>query len=401
MATNSLAVCTIVAKEALAIIKNTIAFAKNVNRDYESEFESNQSRGYSPGNTVNIKLPPRFQYRAGRVASPQAVTETTIPLVVSQGGCDLGFTGFEQTLSLQQREKKIMAAVATVVNEIDRQGLDMVRKSVYNSVGTVGSLPTTQANALNTILTAQQKLDENGAPRDMNRAFCVNPAMNAALVQGLAGLFNNQKNISDQYTKGMMVEGIGANWMMDQNVTAQTNGTAAVSNINGSNQTGATITVNAITGTLKQGQLITLPGVNSVNPQSRADTGSLQGFVVTADTVTGATSIPISPAIVTSGAFQNVTASPTSGSPWVLIGTASAVIDQNVVFHEDAFTLAMVPMAEPPPGAGAVCKQMSDDGFTVKVTQYYDGTNDQLNMRLDVLFGWLATYPQFACKILK
>ncbi|MFK5283149.1 hypothetical protein ACI3PL_26620, partial [Lacticaseibacillus paracasei] len=62
---NTLVTCSLVAKEALAVLENQLAFASNVNRDYEAEFTSNQSRGYSPGATINIKRPPRYQYRAG------------------------------------------------------------------------------------------------------------------------------------------------------------------------------------------------------------------------------------------------------------------------------------------------------------------------------------------------
>ena len=69
--TNTLVTCAIVAKESLAILENMIAFAGMVNRDWEDEFTGNQSRGYSPGQTINIKRPPRYTYRAGRVALPQ------------------------------------------------------------------------------------------------------------------------------------------------------------------------------------------------------------------------------------------------------------------------------------------------------------------------------------------
>ncbi len=37
-------------------------------------------------------------------------------------------------------------------------------------------------------------------------------------------------------------------------------------------------------------------------------------------------------------------------------------------------------------------------GFTIKVTEFYDGVNDNSIMRLDVLFGWAATYPELAVK---
>lgn len=398
---NVLVTSSLVAKEALAILQNMLGFAKNVNRDYQDEFTGNQSRGYSPGQTINIKRPPRYTYRAGRVSVPQATVETTVPLTLSQGGTDLNFTSFERTLSVQQFEQKMQAAVAAVVNEIDRQGLDMARRTVANAVGTVGALPTTQATALAIMTQGQQKLDEMAAPRDRMRSIVVNPAMNASIVQGLAGLFNNSSSIGKQYQSGMFVDGLGLNVAMDQNVSRHVNGTAvaATNTVNGAGQTGATLTVNALNGTLTVGTVFTIAGVNSVNPQSRQDTGSLQQFVVTAAAASSATSVSISPAIVPSGAFQNVTASPANSATITILGAASAAYDTNIMYHRDAFTLAMVPMFEPLAGTGAKVTQMSDDGFTVKVTQFYDGVNDNNLMRLDVLFGWAATYPELACKV--
>lgn len=137
----------------------------------------------------------------------------------------------------------------------------------------------------------------------------------------------------------------------------------------------------------------------AVNPQSRVSTGVLAQFVVTADAAAGATTINISPAIVTSGAFQNVTASPTTGSPYVIVGSASTSYATNVAFHKDAFTLAMVPMWAPPGGKGVIdVAQETHKGYTIKVTEFYDGVNDNSIMRLDVLFGWAATYPELAVK---
>jgi hypothetical protein len=398
--TNSLVTCSIVAKESLAVLKNMLSFSKNVNRSFESEFTGNMSRGYAPGQTINIKRPPKYTYRAGRVAVPQATVETTVPLTLNQGGCDINFTSLERTLSLTELSKKITAAMVPVVNEIDRQGLEMVRTSVYNTLNAAGALPTTSALAIAAMTQMGQRLDEMAAPRDRRRSAIFNPAMNAALVQGFGGFFNNPSKISDQYNTGMLSDSFGFDTGMDQNVAVHTNGAATATNINGANQTGSSITVVAVAGgTLTRGTVITLPGVFAVNPVSRQSTGSLANFVVTADVAAGATSIPISPAIVTSGAFQNVTASPTTGQPYVILGAASTGYATNVAYHEDAFTLAMVPMWAPPGGKGVVdVAQETLDGFTVKVTEFYDGINDNYIMRLDVLFGWAATYPELATK---
>lgn len=398
---NVLVTSTIVAKEALAILENMLGFAKNVNRDFQREFMGNQDRGYSPGATIQIKRPPRYTYRAGRIAVPQATTETSIPLTLSQGGTDINFTSFERTLSVQQFEQKMQAAVTAVVNEIDRQGLDLARRTVYNAVGTVGTLPTTQALAYGILTQGNQKLDEMATPRDGNRALVVNPAMNAAVLQGMGGLFNASGPISKGYNEGIYQNALGFSVEMDQNVSRHTNGTqaAGTATVNGAGQTGATLTVNALGGTLTVGTVFTIAGVNAVNPQSRQDTGSLQQFVVTAAAAAAATSVSISPSITPSGAFQNVTASPANSAAITILGAASAAYDTNILYHKDAFTLAMVPMFEPLNGTGAKVTQMSDDGFTVKVTQFYDGINDNNLMRLDVLFGWAATYPELACKL--
>lgn len=397
---NSLVTCSIVAKESLAILENMLGFAANVNRDWEDEFSDNMSRGYAPGSTINIKRPPRYTYRAGRVAVPQGTTESTIPLVLSQGGTDLNFTSFERTLSLTKLESKLQAAMATVANEIDRQGLELAHQSVFNALNTAGTVPNTQALAIAAVTGINQRLDEMGAPRDKQRSLILNPSLNASFIQGFAGLFNGQAALTKQYGSGVMVDSLGLAYSMDQNVAMHTNGAATATNINAANQTGSNIVVVAVAaGTLTRGSVITLPGVFAVNPQSRQSTGVLAQFVVTADVLQGATTIPVSPALVTSGPFQNVTASPTNGQPYVIWGAASTAYSQSVGFHKDAFTLACVPMWAPPGGKGVIdVAQESYKGMNIKVTEFYDGVNDNSIMRLDVLFGWAATYPELACK---
>ena len=397
---NSLVTCSIVAKESLAILENMLGFSANVNRDWEQEFTSNMGRGYAPGNTINIKKPPRYTYRAGRVAAPQATTETTVPLVLQQGGADLNFTSNERTLSLTKLESKLQAAMATVANEIDRQGLQLAHDTVFNALNSTYAAPSTQALAIGAVTDINRRLDEMAAPRDKQRALSLSPGLNANLVTGFAGLFNSQSQLSKQYGSGVMVDSLGLSYHMDQNVATHANGAATATNINGANQTGSAITVIAVAaGTLSKGTVITLPGVFAVNPQSRQSTGVLAQFVVTADVAAGAVSIPVSPAIVTSGAFQNVTASPTTAQPYVIFGAASTSYSTSIGYHKDAFTLASVPMWAPPGGKGVIdVATESYKGLHIKATEFYDGIQDNSIMRLDVLFGWAATYPELAVK---
>ena len=397
---NVLATTSIVSKMALAILKNNLAFARNVNRDWEAEFTGNMSRGYAPGDTIQIKKPPRYSYRAGRIAQPQATVETTVPLTVRQGGCDIQFTSAERTLSLTRLEDKVAAAMEPVINEIDRQGLQLAHYAVFNTINPSGVAPNTQALAIQAMTDMNARLDEMGAPRTRgDRTFITAPRVNGSMVQGLAGLFNGAASITEQNKSGLLVPSFGLRVGMDQNVDTHTNGTQAVTGtaVNGAGQTGRNINVAALTGNITRGTVITFPGVFAVNPQSRQSTGVLAQYVVTADLAAGSTVIPISPGINTFGNYQDASASPTNGQNFLIVGAASTSYQTNIAYHKDAFTLAMVPMYKPE-GMGAKVDQVSDEGFTLKVTDYYDGTNDVSIMRLDALFGWAATYPELAAK---
>lgn len=401
---NVLPTTSIIAKEALAILKNSPGFAQAVNRDYEAEFTGSMSRGYPPGATINIKKPPRYTWRAGRVFAPQDTTYPTVPLTLSQGGVDpAAFTSLERTVSIARFEDVMQSAMATVVTQIDMVGLALADRAAFNTIPSIGAPPTTQALAYAAVAAVGQRLDEMSAPRDGRRSFALSPSGNGALIQGFGGLFNDADRIGKQYKTGIMENLLGINPFMDQNIPIHVSGTqpaSATNAVNGAGQTGATITVNtaAITGTLNVGDVIQFAGVNAVNPVNRLDTGSLADFVVTAPVASGGTSISISPAIVVTGPFQNVTASPANNATLTKRGTAGQSYTSNIAFHRDAFTLAMVPMDTPDPGTGAKVTQMSDEGFTVKVTKFYDGVNDCNATRLDVLFGYAATYPELAVK---
>ncbi len=397
---NVLATTSIVAKEAVAILENMLSFSGMVNRDWEDEFTSNMSRGYAPGQTINIKRPPRYTYRDGRIAAPQGTVESTIPLTLSQGGCDLQFTSNERTLTLTKLEDKIQAAMATVANEIDRRGLDMARLTSNNVIGTPGTPPSTQLLALQAMTGLNQRMDEMGAPRDKRRGMVMSPALNAPMVVGMAGMFNSQTILDKQMRQGVMVDSLGLAYAMDQNVQTHTNGTAVVATntVDGAGQTGAAITVAALNGTVTRGTKVTFANVFAVNPQSRQSTGTLQQFTVTADAANGATTLNVSPALVVSGAFQNVTVSPANGAVITIFGTASGSYSFNPAFHKDAFTLAMVPMWAPAGGKGVVdVSQTEYKGFRLKVTEFYDGMGDVSIMRIDVLYGWAAPYPELSC----
>jgi hypothetical protein len=119
---------------------------------------------------------------------------------------------------------------------------------------------------------------------------------------------------------------------------------------------------------------------------TKASLGFLKQFTVVSYS---SNTLVMSPAMIWSGAFQNVAvASGTTdlnGAALTFQGTASTGYRQNLVFCKNAFALVSVPMVKPP-GAVDVSRQ-SYKGTNVRVIPVYDGTNDVSKWRLDILYG--------------
>jgi len=140
--------------------------------------------------------------------------------------------------------------------------------------------------------------------------------------------------------------------------------------------------------------------VNTVNPETKADTGTAQTFVVTADATAAGSSITlsISPSIITSGATQTVTASPDNAANVVFIGSPSTSYPSNLLYHKEAFTLVTADLVMPR-GIDFGARE-NYDGISCRILRQYDINNDNLPCRVDVFYGWTTLYPQFACRLI-
>ena len=113
---------------------------------------------------------------------------------------------------------------------------------------------------------------------------------------------------------------------------------------------------------------------------------------------TGPATLTISPAIVTTGPYQNVSAVPADNAAiTVITGTASTAYPQNLVFHENAFALVMADL-DMPDGAAFKARE-SADNLSVRVVKQYDIDLDRDIIRLDILFGVKTIYPELAVRL--
>ncbi len=375
-----------------------------VYRGYEEEFDK-KINGYTVGSTINVRRPADFVVRTGRTASVQDVVEGQFPIVVnSQVGVDFNFTTQELTQNISTlSDRVIRPAMVQLANKID-QDLCNLWSGVYNWVGT--NTAVININTFSAWSAAPQRLDLTAAPQD-DRYGIIDPTNYWAL--GNAGVTLFMQDVAkDMYRRGMLGDLAGVDTYKSQNVQSLTRGTASTSTLDSLFTTSYASTLNSNTmsialsfitsKSIAAGDVFSIGDVKAVNPVTKSTLNYNQQFVVvTAAGGTGVVTVTITPPIITSGAFQTVSAAPTASSAVTFQGTSSGVYPQNLVFHKNAFALVMVPMVRPP-GAVDVSRQ-TYKGYSVRVIPFYSGTNDISTWRLDVLYGVKCLDPRLAVRV--
>jgi len=392
---NTVLTASIIAKESIMQLDNHLVMGKEVFRGYEEEFNKSIN-GYEVGNSISVKRPMDFIVRDGAVMNIQQTTEGKFLLTVDKRkGIDFEFTSQELTLNIKElSERVIKPAMIQLANQVDSD-LHALYKDVAKWVGTPGQL----INSNTDFSKGPESLDLAAAPQD-NRCSTLSPSDHWGLVGAQTTLLND-KLVGEAYKKGALGMIGGVDTFMTQNVPTHTVGAHAGTPLtNGSGQavtydvskdtnTQTLITDGWTSGavTLNKGDSFTIADVYDVNPVTKDTLPHLKQFsvVTTISDTTGDMTLTMTPAAISSGAHQTVSADIADGKAIVVKGTASTGYAQNMVFCKNAFALVMVPLVSPP-GAVDVSRQ-SYKGNNVRVIPVYDGTNDVSKWRLDILYG--------------
>jgi hypothetical protein len=254
-------------------------------------------------------------------------------------------------------------------------------------------------------LQANAILDDNSADM-MTRRVVNDPTTDARTTVSLQGLLNPTPEISAQFRTGMMKSGLGyEKWFRDQTVIKHTVGTFSAGGLanTAGTVTGSTITVTAITGTLKKGDIITFDGVNAVNRVTKQNLGTLRQFVVTADQINGATTIPIYPALTPAVGgndvqYQTVDAAPINNAQMRLVIPASTTYRKSLAFVQKAVTMATADLVLPRKAVEEAARA-EYDGISMRVLTDYLPNSDQLATRVDVLYGFKTLRGEWLCAI--
>lgn len=387
---NALLTATAVTRESLRILHQKLGFIGNINRQYDESFAKS---GAKIGDSLKIRLPNQYTVRSGATLSTQDTNETSTSLQVStQKGVDLNFTSTDLTLSLDDFSTRILEpAMSVLAAAIESDALNM-RKEVYQQVNNTGAAAT-----FGKVLEGRKKLVDSLTPQGIWKAL-LNTTDSVNLVDALKGLFQDSKEVATQYREGKMGRGAGFDFTESTFLSTQQRGSGAGYLVNDTVASGdATVTVDTGTGTIKQGEIVTFAGVNSVHPETKADSGVLQQFVVTADYAGGAGTIAVSPSFISTGATQNIAALPADNAAITIVGTASTNYGQSLLFHPDAFTFATADLLLPS-GTDFARREVLD-GISMRVIRQYDINADRFPTRIDVVYGYKTLRPQLACRL--
>jgi hypothetical protein len=390
-----------ITRKALEILENNLVITRNVNRQYDDSFAV---EGAKIGSTLRIRLPDRALVTDGAALQVQDDNEQYTTLTVaSQKHIGVNFTSAELTMQLDDfAERVLKPRISQLASSIDND-VASAYKSIYSSVGTPGTTPSTSL----VLLQGNQKLNEYASPMN-DRYATVNPAANANLVEGMKGFFNPTSTISRQFTAGMMGTGVlGYDEVnMSQSIVNHTTGTTptlpiVVSTMTAQGSTSLPISFSSGSPTFRVGDVFTIANVYSVNPQTRQSTGSLQQFVVTTNldissTTTG--TLTISPAIYTStNALATVDSFPVASAALTFLGGSATSYPQNLIYHKNAITFATADLLLPQ-GVDMASRQVHN-GISMRIVRQYDINNDRLPCRIDVLYGYSVIRAPMAVRL--
>lgn len=386
---NQLLTTDLIADRALMRFSEALSFVKTIPRTYEKDFEGMPAIG----DTLRVPVPQHAVIRHGRVANPAPLE--TIPRtvkIIDQIGFDLTYTSAELALDIEEFDRRYLSQqVADLAVSVEAAVQQLAFDSIPNQTG-VGSAQWTQLAYAN---LARKFIMDNGAgPSTMK--MLTNSSSETTIVPALAGLFNSQKQLDVQYEDGVMGRAAGFDWNSSTVSPIHVNGAGAGYQVNGATESGSAITLKTGTGIITKGSIITFAGAVAVHPQTKVSLGYLRQFVVTADFPGGAGDISIYPALTVTGSEQNVTTYPTNSGNVTIIEAAGATYGGSMAYRPEAFAFVTVDLPEL---NGWKTSRRQFEGVSMRVTEGSNLVGDQNLTRFDIMYGFGALRPEWACRI--
>lgn len=410
---NTLSVIDMVAREALEIAHEKCTFLGTIDRSYDDSFAKT---GAKQGSTLRVRNPNQYTRRQGsRVMDVQDQSETTQTITVAtQDGVDMRFNSAELALSIDELAKRyIEPAVSVLVSGIESDVLQDCIKKTYNLTGTAGVVVGASGD-LGALFNARAKINQGLAPQG-NRNAQLDSVTMGTVANGIKSLFHDSKEVKSAFLEGFIGRTAMADFYENERTWSLANGDDVAGEIDESAETNfvqgaTTLHIDGLgTGTIVAGSVFEIEGIYAVHPETKQVYGHKQQFTVTSTVTLGSNEgdFTFTPAIYTTGAKQNVATATGAELTWTqagqdgkdvsFFGSASVSYRQNLMYHKDAFTFVTADL--PLMDDAHKCVRRVKDGLALRVWQASDIRNDELLMRIDILYGWKVLRPEWACRI--
>jgi hypothetical protein len=395
-----------VAREALEIAHEKATFTGTIDRSYDDSFAKS---GGKIGSTLRVRDPNQYVRRQGsRIMDVQDTTETTQTITVAtQDGVDLRFNSAELALDIEELSKRyIEPAVSVLVSGIDGDCLATATKQTYNLTGTKDVVPGASGD-ISAFGEARAKLNQGLAPKDGNRFVQIDSITMASVINGTKDLFHPSKQIEKAFREGFITRNAMAEWYENERTWSLVNDADIVANTNAAGDVvdgGNELSVGDDLAQADQvvGSVFTIPGVHPCHPETKQAYSHLQQFVVLA---TGVEKVTVAPSFFLTGAKKNICAADGSDlavtvfdeATLTFFGDASQSHRQNLMYHRDAFTFVTADL--PLMDDAHKCVRRMKDNLSLRVWQASDIRNDELLMRIDILWGFKTLRAPWASRI--
>lgn len=408
--TNTIYTIDDITKVAAVEFADALKFCATINRQYDSSFGQS---GAMKGDTIRIRLPNDFVVVQDNLditsANKDYIERHTNLQLNYTSSIPLEFTSADLTLALDRlQEKVIRPAARRLAIDVETRAIKYAAQHTRNAKGTRGTAITdpklfAQARAIAML---------NRAPDEEVFAL-TEPMTEVEVVNSLKGLTESRAQVSSQYLTGRMKMALGLNWYGSTCYYTHTNGAYAGTPLtNGSNQgitTGWAAYTDLITDgwtsgqlSAKVGDIFTVDGVYATKPGSSVSLGYLRQFAVVADITdtTGDATIRISPAIISGGPYQNCTNRAADGKAITYLGASGVQSPECLVYHRDAFVMGMADLTLEGVATGNGSRVSDPDtGISIAIIKGMDTLTRKPIIRMDVLYGFSAVAPEWACRV--
>lgn len=409
---NSTLTIDMITREALRISHEKLTYLGTINRSYDDSYAKT---GAQIGDTLRIRLPNQYVRRQGsRIMAVQDQDERSLALTVAtQDGVDMKFNSAELALNIDDfSDRYIEPAVSVMCAGIEGDVLTQQTQAVYQVTGTAGTVVGASGD-ISAITNARAKLNQQLAPKDSNRNVQLDSVTMGSVVNGLKTLFNDATQVKEAFREGFYSRNAMADWYENEktwtltngsDVTGTTDAAALVTDAALSTSNGLAVDMHTTVAVAVQsvGQVFTIAGVYDCHPETKQAYSSLKQFTITG--TSGNTTL-ISPQIYLTGARKNVVSSTGAtllttdfnSQTVAFVGVASTSYRQNLMYHRDFATFVTADL--PIMGSELECVRRVKDGLSLRVWKGTDIRNDEMLMRLDILYGHKVLRPEWACRL--